>query len=210
MEVFLVIAFTHFLALLSPGPDFFLILTSLLQKGLRYTYGVILGITLGNALILMVCIFGFMVLGNLSKTILLVLKWMGAGYLAYLSFLCFKAAQGATLNIAVEENNLVEQKYSYKSKFKSLALGLQSSLLNPKNIMFYSSLMLLIQQEFSLFQKLLMSGWMIAVVLGWNLLLVRLLRQERVLAHIKRSAKGLYYCSGIAFIIFAVLLVVYS
>ncbi|MCG9493273.1 LysE family translocator [Acinetobacter pittii] len=210
MEVFLVIAFTHFLALLSPGPDFFLILTSLLQKGLRYTYGVILGITLGNALILMVCIFGFMVLGNLSKTILLVLKWMGAGYLAYLSFLCFRAAQGATLNIAVEENNLVEQKYSYKSKFKSLALGLQSSLLNPKNIMFYSSLMLLIQQEFSLFQKLLMSGWMIAVVLGWNLLLVRLLRQERVLAHIKRSAKGLYYCSGIAFIIFAVLLVVYS
>ncbi|ETR94960.1 LysE family translocator [Acinetobacter lactucae] len=210
MEVFLVIAFTHFLALLSPGPDFFLILTSLLQKGLRYTYGVILGITLGNALILMVCIFGFMVLGNLSITILLVLKWLGAGYLAYLSFLCFRAAQGATLNIVVEENNLVEQKYSYKSKFKSLALGLQSSLLNPKNIMFYSSLMLLIQQEFSLFQKLLMSGWMIAVVLGWNLLLVRLLRQERVLAQIKRSAKGLYYCSGIAFIIFAVLLVVYS
>ncbi|KQE90898.1 MULTISPECIES: LysE family translocator [Acinetobacter calcoaceticus/baumannii complex] len=210
MEVFLVIAFTHFLALLSPGPDFFLILTSLLQKGLRYTYGVILGITLGNALILMVCVFGFMVLGNLSTTILLVLKWLGAGYLAYLSFLCFRAAQGATLNIVVEENNLVEQKYSYKSKFKSLALGLQSSLLNPKNIMFYSSLMLLIQQEFSLFQKLLMSGWMIAVVLGWNLLLVRLLRQERVLAHIKRSAKGLYYCSGIAFIIFAVLLVVYS
>ncbi|WP_163119287.1 LysE family translocator [Acinetobacter pittii] len=210
MEVFLVIAFTHFLALLSPGPDFFLILTSLLQKGLRYTYGVILGITLGNALILMVCIFGFMVLGNLSTTILLVLKWLGAGYLAYLSFLCFRAAQGATLNIVVEENNLVEQKYSYKSKFKSLALGLQSSLLNPKNIMFYSSLMLLIQQEFSLFQKLLMSGWMIAVVLGWNLLLVRLLRQERVLAQIKRSAKGLYYCSGIAFIIFAVLLVVYS
>ncbi|WP_368677682.1 LysE family translocator [Acinetobacter lactucae] len=210
MEVFLVIAFTHFLALLSPGPDFFLILTSLLQKGFRYTYGVILGITLGNALILMVCIFGFMVLGNLSTTILLVLKWLGAGYLAYLSFLCFRAAQGATLNIAVEENNLVEQKYSYKSKFKSLALGLQSSLLNPKNIMFYSSLMLLIQQEFSLFQKLLMSGWMIAVVLGWNLLLVRLLRQERVLAQIKRSAKGLYYCSGIAFIIFAVLLVVYS
>ncbi|WP_182003684.1 LysE family translocator [Acinetobacter lactucae] len=210
MEVFLVIAFTHFLALLSPGPDFFLILTSLLQKGFRYTYGVILGITLGNALILMVCIFGFMVLGNLSTTILLVLKWLGAGYLAYLSFLCFRAAQGATLNIAVEENNLVEQKYSYKSKFKSLALGLQSSLLNPKNIMFYSSLMLLIQQEFSLFQKLLMSGWMIAMVLGWNLLLVRLLRQERVLAQIKRSAKGLYYCSGIAFIIFAVLLVVYS
>ena len=79
-------------------------------------------------------------------------------------------------------------------------MGLQSSLLNPKNIMFYSSLMLLIQQEFSLFQKLLMSIWMTGVVFGWNLLLVRLLRQERLLAQIKRSARGIYYCSSLAFI----------
>ena len=124
----------------------------------------------------------------------------GAGYLAYLSFLCFKAAQGATVNKAVEENILVKQESSYKNKIKSLALGLQSSLLNPKNIMFYSSLMLLIQQEFSLFQKLLMSIWMTGVVFGWNLLLVRLLRQERLLAQIKRSARGIYYCSSLAFI----------
>lgn len=210
MEVFLVIAFTHFLALLSPGPDFFLILTSLLQKGRRYTYGVVLGVTLGNALILMVCLFGFMMLGNLSITILLVLKWMGAGYLAYLSFLCFKAAQGANVNMTVEENILVKQESSYKSKIKSLALGLQSSLLNPKNIMFYSSLMLLIQKDFSLFQKLLMSTWMVGVVLIWNILLVKLLAQGRVLDKIKRSATGLYYCSGIAFIIFAVLLITYK
>lgn len=210
MEVFLVIAFTHFLALLSPGPDFFLILTSLLQKGRRYTYGVVLGVTLGNALILMVCLFGFMMLGNLSTTILLVLKWMGAGYLAYLSFLCFKAAQGANVNMTVEENILVKQESSYKSKIKSLALGLQSSLLNPKNIMFYSSLMLLIQKDFSLFQKLLMSTWMVGVVLIWNILLVKLLAQGRVLDKIKRSATGLYYCSGIAFIIFAVILITYK
>lgn len=210
MEVFLVIAFTHFLALLSPGPDFFLILTSLLQKGRRYTYGVVLGVTLGNALILMVCLFGFMMLGNLSTTILLVLKWMGAGYLAYLSFLCFKAAQGANVNMTVEENILVKQEFSYKNKIKSLALGLQSSLLNPKNIMFYSSLILLIQKDFSLFQKLLMSTWMVGVVLIWNILLVKLLAQGRVLDKIKRSATGLYYCSSIAFIVFAVLLITYK
>ncbi|MGK7679137.1 hypothetical protein ACSRDH_18135, partial [Acinetobacter baumannii] len=72
MEVFLFIAFTHFLALLSPGPDFFLILTSLLQKGRRYTYGIVLGITLGNALILAGCLFSFMLLGNLSSILLLI------------------------------------------------------------------------------------------------------------------------------------------
>lgn len=210
MEVFLVIAFTHFLALLSPGPDFFLILTSLLQKGLRYTYGVIVGITFGNALILMACMFGFMVLGNLSTNILLVLKWLGAGYLVYLSCLCFSAARSGTLTFAIEKNGLIDQEHQQQDKVKSLMLGIQSSLLNPKNIMFYSSLMLLIQHDFNLLQKLLMSTWMTGVVLGWNLLLVRLLLQNRVLEQIKRSAKGLYYCSSLAFIFFAVLLVIYS
>lgn len=210
MEVFLVIAFTHFLALLSPGPDFFLILTSLLQKGSRYIYGVIAGITFGNALILMACMFGFMLLGNLSTTILLVLKWLGAGYLVYLSYLCFKATRAGTLTFATEKNELIDQEHQHSDKVKSLMLGIQSSLLNPKNIMFYSSLMLLIQHQFSLVQKLLMSTWMTGVVLGWNLMLVRLLLQNRVLEQIKRSAIGLYYCSSLAFICFAILLIAYS
>lgn len=210
MDVFLVIAFTHFLALLSPGPDFFLILTSLLQKGRHYTYGVILGITLGNALILAACLFGFMLLGDLSSGLLRLFKWLGAAYLAYLSFLCFNAARASDLSFSTEENNLIDQANIKQNKIKSLMLGVQSSLLNPKNIMFYSSLMLLIQYKFSLIQKLLMSTWMVGVVLVWNILLVGLLAQGRVLDKIKRSATGLYYCSSIAFIIFAVLLITYK
>ncbi|QNW93456.1 LysE family translocator [Acinetobacter seifertii] len=210
MDVFLVIAFTHFLALLSPGPDFFLILTSLLQKGRHYTYGVILGITLGNALILAACLFGFMLLGDLSSGLLTLFKWLGAAYLAYLSFLCFNAARASDLSFSIEENNLIDQANIKQNKIKSLMLGVQSSLLNPKNIMFYSSLMLLIQYKFSLIQKLLMSTWMVGVVLVWNILLVGLLAQGRVLDKIKRSATGLYYCSSIAFIIFAVLLITYK
>ena len=210
MDVFLVIAFTHFLALLSPGPDFFLILTSLLQKGRHYTYGVVLGITLGNALILAACLFGFMLLGDLSSGLLTLFKWLGAAYLAYLSFLCFNAARSSDLSFSTEENNLIDQANIKQNKIKSLMLGVQSSLLNPKNIMFYSSLMLLIQYKFSLIQKLLMSTWMVGVVLVWNILLVGLLAQGRVLDKIKRSATGLYYCSSIAFIIFAVLLITYK
>lgn len=210
MDVFLVIAFTHFLALLSPGPDFFLILTSLLQKGRYYTYGVILGITLGNALILAACLFGFMLLGDLSSGLLTLFKWLGAAYLAYLSFLCFNAARSSDLSFSTEENNLIDQAHIKQNKIKSLMLGVQSSLLNPKNIMFYSSLMVLIQYKFSLIQKLLMSTWMVGVVLVWNILLVGLLAQGRVLDKIKRSATGLYYCSSIAFIIFAVLLITYK
>ncbi|KAE9895998.1 LysE family transporter, partial [Enterobacteriaceae bacterium TzEc051] len=111
---------------------------------------------------------------------------------------------------STDVNNLSDQAEDKHNKIKSLVLGLQSSLLNPKNIMFYSSLMLLIQHKFSLFQKLLMSVWMVSVVLIWNILWVKLLANDRILIKIKRSATGLYYCSAVAFILFAVLLITYK
>ncbi len=78
---------------------------------------------------------------------LLIFKWLGTLYLAYLSFLCFNAARSTVLNFSTDVNNLSDQAEDKHNKIKSLVLGLQSSLLNPKNIMFYSSLMLLIRKH---------------------------------------------------------------
>ncbi|MEB3754788.1 hypothetical protein I2F62_10700 [Acinetobacter sp. MD2(2019)] len=52
MELFIVIAMTHFLALLSPGPDFFLLLMTILNSNRANAFLINCGITLGNALIL--------------------------------------------------------------------------------------------------------------------------------------------------------------
>ncbi|MFW2721682.1 LysE family translocator, partial [Acinetobacter baumannii] len=52
--------------------------------------------------------------------------------------------------------------------------------------------------------------WMVSVVLIWNILWVKLLANDRILIKIKRSATGLYYCSAVAFILFAVLLITYK
>ena len=54
MELFLTIAITHFLALLAPGPDFFLILKTLMQGRKSAAKSVCIGIALGNAIILVV------------------------------------------------------------------------------------------------------------------------------------------------------------
>lgn len=49
MELFIAIALTHFIALLSPGPDFFLILTTLLRHNRNAAILVCCGVALGNA-----------------------------------------------------------------------------------------------------------------------------------------------------------------
>jgi threonine/homoserine/homoserine lactone efflux protein len=48
MQQFLMIAAAHFLALLSPGPDFFLIARTSLSAGWRVAGGVCLGIAVAN------------------------------------------------------------------------------------------------------------------------------------------------------------------
>ena len=47
-QQFLIIAGAHFLALLSPGPDFFLIVRSAVVNGARVASGVCVGIALAN------------------------------------------------------------------------------------------------------------------------------------------------------------------
>lgn len=48
--LFLLVAGTHFAALLSPGPDFFLLIRTVLTKGRRQADGCTCGIALANLL----------------------------------------------------------------------------------------------------------------------------------------------------------------
>lgn len=200
MELFFAIAVTHFVALLSPGPDFFLILTTLLARNKVAATQVCLGIALGNALILLVVFSSWYLLGKMDILTLKYLKWGGACYLFYLSFLCFRYAH--------RKIEMVQPQATVKHFFalKQILLGLQSSLLNPKNILFYSSLTLLVSEKFNVYQKIIISVWMVMVVLIWNLFLLRLLSHERWMVALRRHSKWLYYLSGLSFVGFASLL----
>ena len=75
MELFVIIAFTHFIALLSPGPDFFLILTTLLRHGRSAARFVCVGIALGNACILMVIYACLFFLGKIERIYDICICW---------------------------------------------------------------------------------------------------------------------------------------
>nr|WP_288419335.1 LysE family translocator [uncultured Acinetobacter sp.] len=175
MELFIAIALTHFIALLSPGPDFFLILTTLLRHNRNAAILVCCGVALGNAVIIALVFIGLQLLINIDKSILVAIKWIGILYLFYLSYLCILYAK-SPLNLR-RENNL----HIRKEKIHFIK-GVQSSLVNPKNILFYSSLSILIAEQFDWYEKLSISIWMVVVVLVWNLFLVRMLTFDQSLS----------------------------
>lgn len=207
MELFLTIAITHFIALLTPGADFFLILKTLLEsqkKAARFTCA---GIALGNAIILISIYLSLFIIGQVNTELFIFMKWLGVVYFAYLAIQCFRLAQSAQ-----RVNELAEKRVHQPNKnayLKAFLSGLLSSLLNPKNLMFYSVLVILIYPQYNFVQNTLLCLWMVGLVLLWNLTIVQLIGSSIYLSWLNRHMRHLYYLAGFSFLLFMLVLIIY-
>jgi threonine/homoserine/homoserine lactone efflux protein len=95
----------------------------------------------------------------------LLIELLGAGYLLWIGSLLIRS-RPATL--AVESVRASRPGFG-----RQLLLGLGSSLLNPKNALFYLALMTsLLGPAVTLLQQTVSGLWMVSVVFFWDLLLV--------------------------------------
>lgn len=158
------LALAHFLALLSPGPDFFLILGHAVRHRLRGALFICLGIALGNALYICLAVSGWSVLRQVPSLYRFV-ELAGAGYLAWLGFLLLRESRNATSG----EGSLATGETSPLSPASQLLTGLGSALLNPKNAVFYLTLMTVILGPTATLPQQTFAGiWMTLLVFAWD------------------------------------------
>ena len=158
------LALAHFMALLSPGPDFFLLVGYALRFRLRGSVGVCLGIAAGNGFYILLVVIGS---GLLRQAPLLFtgIELMGAAYLLWVG--------RQLLNSRAGTREWQHTASALPSLTRQLLLGLGSSLLNPKNALFYLALMTtLLGPSVTLLQQTMSGIWMTSVVLCWDLLIV--------------------------------------
>ncbi len=181
------LALAHFLALVSPGPDFFLIV----GHGVRHRFPgsayICLGIALGNAVYIGLAIIGW---AGLKQHPLLYrgLELAGGAYLLWMGLMLWKAARRPV--------SLKTRAAPALSPAAQLAAGLASALLNPKNMVFYLTLMtVILGAETRLEEQITAGVWMTLVVLAWDLMLAAGLsrpaaqhRLERRIPLIERAA----------------------
>lgn len=150
------LALSHFVALLSPGPDFFLLVGYAVRYRIRGSIGLCLGIAAGNALYIVLAIVGWGLLRQ-APLLFLLIELLGAGYLLWVGSLLIRS-RPATL--AVESIRASRPGFG-----RQLLLGLGSSLLNPKNALFYLALMTsLLGPAVTLLQQTVSGLWMVSVV----------------------------------------------
>ena len=158
------LALAHFLAPLSPGPDFFLILGHAVRHRLRGALFICLGIALGNALYICLAVSGWSVMRQIPA-LYRIMELAGAAYLAWLGFLLLRASRQS----AIGATSLATEAASPLSPAKQLLTGLGSALLNPKNAVFYLTLMTVILGPAATLPQQAFAGiWMTLLVFAWD------------------------------------------
>jgi len=194
MEQFLIVAFTHFLALLSPGPDFFLVARTSVSAGWRVASGACLGIALANGLFITMAFAGLVILRE-GSVLFLTLQLAGAGYLLYIGVLFLRHAGHSALTTVAAQGAI-------KSWWRGLGMGFVSGVLNPKNALFYASLAGMVASS-SAGWKGLYSAWMFSVVLLWDLLVAVAIGNQRIMRRFARALPWLERASGIMLMVLA-------
>lgn len=203
MQQFLLIAAAHFLALLSPGPDFFLVARTSLRAGWRLASGACLGIAVANGVFIFIAFAGLSVLRP-GSALFVGLQLIGCLYLLYLGWLFLAHAGKSELQAIAGVEAPRAGPAGAASWLRALGMGFLSGILNPKNALFYASLAaMLTGAHASVGWKLFYGVWMFAVVLLWDLLVALCIGNAAVLRRFARALPWLERSSGVVLILFA-------
>ncbi|TKU81401.1 LysE family translocator [Citrobacter sp. wls708] len=193
-SAFPALALAHFVALLSPGPDFFLLVGYAVRYRMRGSAGLCVGIAIGNGLYILLAIIGWGILRQLPL-LFTVIKLLGALYLLWIGSLLIRS-RPQTLTGADAQSTC-------PGFGKQLLLGLASSLLNPKNALFYLALMTaLLGPSVTLLQQSMSGIWMTSVVLFWDLLIVMFIGLPQIQRRLTRGILWVERIAGGVLIIF--------
>lgn len=158
----------HFVALLSPGPDFFLVLGHSARYRLRGSALICLGIAIGNAVYIALAIAGWSGIKE-SPALYRAMELAGAAYLIWMAVKLWQAAR-TPFQLSSREP-APGGVAAHLTPLAQLAAGLGSALLNPKNAVFYLTLMtVIIGPRATLPQQAAAGIWMASLVLAWDLL----------------------------------------
>lgn len=178
-ETFWPLALAHALALASPGPDFMLVVSHGMRSRFFGSAFICLGIALGNGIYIVIAIAGWAGVSE-HPVLYRVLEFGGAIYLAWLGKRLLKASgqPPPSPGTGSEPSGVIRQ----------LLLGLGSALLNPKNMVFYLTLMtVLVNNNAFLRQRIAAGVWMVGLVLAWDLTLARIVSGKRAQAALWRK-----------------------
>lgn len=188
---FAALAMAHFLALISPGPDFFLIVGTSVREGAAQAAGLCAGIAAANGAYILLALTGFAFIKQ-TPLLFAALRTAGALYLVYLGVMLLKAPRRP-----LHSPGQPEAESRSTNRRKQFAAGFLSAILNPKNAVFYLSLFtVIVSRDTPQPIQASYGFWMVLAVFFWDLSIARLAGGEKVRCLLDRHTHRIEKCSG--------------
>lgn len=123
------------LIVVTPGPDLMLVTRSVLAGGRRAGVLTSLGIASGSAAWALAAAAGLATLLGASPDLLALVRWLGAGYLAWIGI------RALSTRVAPMTPTPGDIQLAHRGRMEPFRTGLISNLLHPGQIIFYTSMM---------------------------------------------------------------------
>ena len=193
ISLFLSLAFAHLVAVTSPGPDFFYIVKSSFEKGLKSSIVSAVGIGLGVFLHCLFAIVGLDFLYQKIPSLYTIIGTVGAGYLIYLGVSGI-FADPETKDLAVKETQIL-------NLWQSFTGGLMVNIFNVKAFIFFVSLFSGVALSTSILFQLSISVYFFIATATWFVFLSFILNRgfKSLLNHsVQRAISKISSCFLIA------------
>lgn len=196
MQEFLTVAFLQFLVLISPGPDFALVLKNAILYPRRIALYTALGVAIGICVHTAYCIFGLAVVIASSEKLFNLIKYVGASYLIYIGIKSLLAKD-------VHMENKFQQSQNQLTVLPAIRQGFLCNALNPKASLFFLGLFtLVVKPSTPIWVQILYSIEMMTVTFVWFAFVVFIMQHPVVQIKIERVQHYVTKILGVVLILF--------
>ncbi|MGM3160713.1 LysE family translocator [Dickeya undicola] len=183
LETSLFVATIAALGMISPGPDFFLVIKNAVRYPRLAAMMTAVGVIAGVATHMAYCVAGLAVVITTTPWLFSLLKYVGAAYLIWLGIQALRSRGGSKLDLS----GLAPQQVGL---WKAFIQGYLCNLLNPKATLFFLAVFTQVLSLNSSFgEKLWYAGIIWGLTLIWWPLLVILIQSEPVRRGLSKAQK---------------------
>ncbi|MEZ9565709.1 LysE family translocator [Vibrio artabrorum] len=166
VTILITLASIHFIALMSPGPDFALVVQNATRHGRQTGLYIALGLSCGILLHSLLSLTGISYLVHQQPTLFAIIQLAGGSYLLYLGFGALKATWQLIQHHDDDLEVVNAKDLILTNKRDAFSKGFMTNILNPKALVFFISLMSsLVPADMSLAGK----GFALIILFGLSL-----------------------------------------
>ena len=197
---FLSIAAIHLLAVMSPGPDFALIVRQSLFYGRKIALATSIGIGAGILFHIFYCIVGIGLIISNNPYIFNIIKISGGLYLIYIGYKSIISISNVALEDTINSPKL--------SSYNAFLEGLLTNILNPKATLFFLSLYtFIINEQPEIYIQILYGAWMSLATTAWFCFISILLTNSLILKPINNFTNIIQRITGVGLILIGIKLI---